>query len=139
MDYILEDNNCFLLIPNKNIKIQKIKDEIPPEDIEKSLEKLAEIKIIEDKIIKQLNKFSVKSLLKYLSPRDSILYINKPRKKITKKIIKDLKFSDMEEFYEGLFEVRPVEIYEGKEDIQLDITRLIEETKNKKCVICGKK
>ena len=139
LDYILEDNNCFLLIPNKNIKIQKIKDEIPPEDIEESLEKLAEIKIIEDKIIKQLNKFSVKSLLKYLSPRDSILYINKPRKKITKKIIKDLKFSDMEEFYEGLFEVRPVEIYEGKEDIQLDITRLIEETRNKKCVICGKK
>ena len=138
LDYILEDNNCFLLIPNKNIKIKTIKEEIPPEDIEESLEKLAEIKIIEDKIIKQLNKFSVKSLLKYLSPRDSILYINKPRKKITKKIIKDLKFSEMEEFYESLFEVRPVEIYEGKEDIQLDITRLIEETKNKKCVICGK-
>ena len=138
LDFILEDNNCFQLIPNKQTKIKSIKEEIPLEDVEISLEKLNEIKITENKIKKQLNKFSVTSLLKYLSPRDSILYVNKPRKKIVKKIIKDLKFNKMEEFYEGLLEVRPVEIDEEDEEGKLKISVLLDETKDRKCVVCGR-
>ena len=138
LDFILSDNNCFQLTPNKQIKIKSIEEEIPLEDVEESVKKLKEIKITEDKIKKQLNKFSVTSLLKYLSPRDSILYVNKPRKKIVKKIIKDLKFSEMEGFYEGLLEERPVKIDEEDEEGKLKISILLE-TKDRKCIVCGRR
>ena len=139
LDFILEDNNSFQIIPNKQRKIRTIKEEISNEDISKSLDKLEEIKNTENKIKKQLNKFNIKTLLGYLNDRDQILFTNKPRKKIVKKIIRDLKFSEMEEFYDGLFKIRTVEIEEEPdEETHIDESQLKEEADEKKCVVCGK-
>ena len=106
LDFILEENNCLQIIPNKNRKIRTIKEEISTEDIKKSLTKLNHAKKIEKKIERQLNKLKMRTLLGYLDETDRVLYNNRPRKKIIQKIIKDLKFNEMEDFYNKLFGIK---------------------------------
>ena len=143
LDFILEDNNSFQIMPNKQRKIRTIKEEISSEDISKSLQKLKEIKITENKIKKQLNKLGIKSLLGYLSDRDQVLYTNKPRRKIIKKIIKDLKFTEMDQFYKELFKIKPVKKEEGSgeeagEGSHIKESAIKVKTNDRRCAICGK-
>lgn len=141
LDFILGDNHSFQFLPDKQRKIFTIKSDILLEDICKSLEKLKELKNTEDKIIKHLNEFDTVKLLKYLSNRDQVLYINQTKKNIINKIIKDLNFVDYKKFYDALFDNNSVEILKNekiKDQTVKNSLEISELTNNKKCVICGK-
>ena len=150
LDFILEDNNSLQLIPNKNRKIRSIKLEISNENVKNSLIKLDKLKKVEHKIRKQLNKLKIRTLLGYLDEQDRVLYSNRPRKKIIEKIIKDLKFEEMEKFYDELFGKKPkppvkakvetiVEEPQKADDTHIEKEILVEKTKSGTCVICGRK
>ena len=141
LDFILEDNHSFQVLPDKHRKIFTIKSNILLENICKSLEKLKELKNTENKIIKHLNEFDTAKLLKYLSNRDQVLYINQTRKNIINKIIKDLNFVDYQKFYDGLLDNNSVETLNNEKIKDQTVKNSLENselTDNKKCVICGK-
>lgn len=152
LDFILEENNCLQLIPNKNRKIKTIKEEIDIEDIKKSLTRLNHIKRVENKIKKQLNKLKIRTLLGYLNDKDRVLYTNRPRKKIIQKILKDLNFNDMEQFYDELFKIKKPkhkeklipteETNEEEEEIVKEQTHIgkenLEKDSKNRCEICGR-
>lgn len=136
LDFILEYNNSTQLIPDKNTKIKTINEEISYENIEKSIEKLEELKSKLNDIEKQLNKCSTSTLLKLLNKHDQVIYNNKPRKKIVKKIMKDLKYIDVEDFLDNLYDIIDKRSHEIKEPPVEP--KPLEEKNEKKCIICGR-
>ena len=94
LDFILEDNKFFEMVPNKDVKIKTILDNIDKDSIKKSLEKLNELKLKQSEIAIFLEQFNTKLLLSFLNKFDSVLYKNKSRDQIIDRIIKELKFAE---------------------------------------------
>lgn len=144
LDYILEDNKFFEMVPNKDVKIKTILTNINDNEIKKSIEKLNKLKLKQSEIAIFLEEFNTDLLLSFLNKYDRVLYKNKSRDQIIDRIIKELKFKDTEEFYNEMTKLPDEEkiAKEEREEIEKTIREkelIIEEKKVKKCIICGKK